>query len=172
MKKTLAAAALAVAVAVPSVALADLEGFLRSVDAKAKSDVRNFNAMLSAQFGVPVPNVEAIMKTVPRPADAFMVLHVSQQTGMQPDRVLRTYQEHRGKGWGVVAQRMGIKPGSAEFHALKNGNLAFTGEPGRHGKRGKHGDRDDEREHGHGDHGDHGERGDHGGPGMGRGRGH
>ncbi len=168
MKNILAAATLAAAVAFPSVALADLEAFLRSVDAKAKSDVRNFNAMLSQQFGVPVPNVEAIMKTVPRPADAFMVLHVSQQTGVQPDRVLKTYHDHKGKGWGVVAQRMGIKPGSPEFHALKNGNLAFTGEPGKHGKRGKHGDRDDD-DHRHG-HGDHGDRGDHGGPGRGRGR--
>ena len=164
MNRILAVAMLAAAVALPSVARADLESFLRSVDAKAKSDVRNFNAMLSQQFGVPVPNVEAIMKSVPRPADAFMVLHVSQQTGVQPDRVLKTYHEHKGKGWGVVAQRMGIRPGSPEFHALKDGNLAFTGEP--HGRRGKHGDRDDDRERGHGDHGDHG------GPGMGRGRGH
>jgi hypothetical protein len=161
MKKILAAAMLAAAVAVPSVALADLESFLRSVDAKAKSDVRNFNAQLSAQFGIPVPNVEAIMRSVPRPADAFMVLHVSQATHQDPDRVLKTYHSHKGKGWGVVAQRMGIRPGSPEFHALKNGDLAFTGEPG---SRGKHGDRDEreEREHGRGDHG----------PGMGRGRGH
>ena len=168
MKKILAAAALAAAVALPSVALADLESFLRSVDAKAKSDIRSFNSQLAAQFGLPVPNVEAIMKSVPRPADAFMVLHVSQTTHQDPERVLKTYHQHQGKGWGVMAQRMGIRPGSPEFHALKNGDLAFTGEP--HGRRGKHrGDDDDEHEHGRGDHGD---RGDHGGPGMGRGRGH
>jgi hypothetical protein len=170
MNKILAAATLAAAVALPSVALADLESFLRSVDAKAKSDIRSFNSQLAAQFGIPVPNVEAIMKSVPRPADAFMVLHVSQTTHQDPDRVLKTYHEHRGKGWGAVAQRMGIKPGSPEFHALKNGDLAFTGEP--HGGRGKHRDRDDDRDgdrdHGRGDH----DRGDDHGPGMGRGRGH
>jgi hypothetical protein len=160
MKKILAAATLAAAVVFPSVALADLESFLRSVDARAKSDIRGFNAQLSAQFGVPVPNVEAIVKSVPRPSDAFMVLHVSQATHSEPDRVLKTYHVHKGKGWGAVAQRMGIKPGSPEFHALKNGNLAFTGEPGSRGKRG----RNDEREHERGP-------GDHG-PGMGRGRGH
>ena len=33
--------------------------------------------------------------------------------------VVRAYDENRGQGWGVVAQRMGIKPGSAQFHALK-----------------------------------------------------
>jgi hypothetical protein len=168
MKKILAAATLAAAVALPSVALADLESFLRSVDARAKSDIRSFNSQLAAQFGVPVPNVEAIMKSVPRPADAFMVLHVSQTTHQDPERVLKSYHANKGKGWGVVAQRMGIRPGSPEFHALKNGRLAFTGEP--HGRGGKHrdGDGDDDRDHGRGDRGDHGDRG----PGMGRGRGH
>jgi len=32
---------------------------------------------------------------------------------------VREYDNNKGQGWGVVAQRMGIKPGSAEFHALK-----------------------------------------------------
>jgi len=31
------------------------------------------------------------------------------------------WQQNHGQGWGVVAQRMGIKPGSAEFHQLKKG---------------------------------------------------
>ena len=33
--------------------------------------------------------------------------------------VTREYDNNKGQGWGVIAQRMGIKPGSAEFHALK-----------------------------------------------------
>jgi hypothetical protein len=130
MKKIAAIALLAAAVVFPSAARADLESFLRSVDARAKADVRDFNSRLSAQFGIPVPNVELIMKSVPRPSDAFMILHVSQTTRQDPDRVLKTFRANRGKGWGVVAQRMGIKPGSAEFHALKRGDLAFTGQPG------------------------------------------
>jgi hypothetical protein len=149
MKKILAAATLAAAAALPSVALADLESFLRSVDARAKADVRDFNARLSAQFGIPVPNVEVIMKSVPRPSDAFMVLHVSQATRTEPDRVLKSYHANKGKGWGVVAQRMGIKPGSAEFHALKRGDLRFTGQPG-HGSHGSHEAGRDEHGKGHG----------------------
>ena len=147
MKKILAAALLTAAVLAPSAARADLESFLRSVDARAKSDTRDFNARLSAQFGIPVPQVEVIVKNVPRPSDAFMVLHVSQTTRQDPDRVLRTYQANKGKGWGVIAQRMGIKPGSAEFHALKRGDLAFTGEP-----RASHA-RYDDGEHGRPEHG-------------------
>lgn len=35
--------------------------------------------------------------------------------------VVNEYERDRGQGWGVIAKRMGIKPGSSEFHALKNG---------------------------------------------------
>jgi hypothetical protein len=42
--------------------------------------------------------------------------------------VLRDYEQNRGQGWGVIAQRMGIKPGSPAFHALK-GNVGRS-----HGK--------------------------------------
>jgi hypothetical protein len=40
------------------------------------------------------------------------------------------YKQSKGKGWGVIAKELGIKPGSPEFHALKRGDFAFTGEPG------------------------------------------
>jgi hypothetical protein len=35
--------------------------------------------------------------------------------------VVDYYEANRGQGWGVVAQRLGIKPGSSEFHRLKKG---------------------------------------------------
>jgi hypothetical protein len=146
----LAALAFAAAAAFSSAARADLESFLRSVDARAKSDIRNFNAQLSAQFGIPVPNVEAIVRSVPRPSDAFMVLQVGQMTHTPPERALQTYQANKGRGWGVIAQRMGIKPGSAEFHALKRGDLAFTGQPGGAHARYDDGDRGGRPEHGKG----------------------
>ena len=31
---------------------------------------------------------------------------------------------------GVIAKNLGLKPGSPEFHALKNGDLALSGVPG------------------------------------------
>ena len=36
------------------------------------------------------------------------------------DEVLREYKENYGKGWGVIAKNLGIKPGSREFHELKD----------------------------------------------------
>jgi hypothetical protein len=108
---------------------ADLESFLRRVDAQAREDLGRFSVKLSTQFGIPVPKVDEIIKRVPAPADAFMVLQLGQMTGKPPDSVVRTYESNRGRGWGAVAKELGIKPGSPEFHALKRGDLSFTGVP-------------------------------------------
>ncbi len=113
-----------------SAARADLNSFLRSVNQRAIADVQNFNDMLSRQFGIPVPDVEAIVRSVPDPADAFMIFQLGQMAHVEPAVVQQRYQRHRGQGWGRLAQDLGIKPGSPEFQALKRGDLAFTGERG------------------------------------------
>jgi hypothetical protein len=113
-----------------SVVHADINDFMRKVNEQAKSDIKNFNIKLSAQFGVPVPKVDEILRAVAAPADAFMVLQLGKMTNKQPDAVVKTYQANRDKGWGVIAKELGIKPGSPEFHALKRGDFAFTGKPG------------------------------------------
>jgi len=113
-----------------NVAHADINDFIRKVNEQAKADVKNFNAKLSAQFGIPVPKVDEILKLVAAPADAFMVFQLSLMTNKQPEAVVQTYQANRDKGWGVIAKELGIKPGSPEFHALKRGDFAFTGKSG------------------------------------------
>lgn len=129
MKKVILMLSLTVSLmSISSVAHADLNSFLKSVNNQALADVKNFNTKLSKQFGVPVPDVDAIIKSVPTPADAFMVLQLGQMANVQPAAVLQTYQRSKGKGWGALAMELGIKPGSPEFHALKRGNLSFTGE--------------------------------------------
>jgi hypothetical protein len=35
--------------------------------------------------------------------------------------VAEEYKKNEGKGWGVMAAEMGIKPGSLQFHELKKG---------------------------------------------------
>jgi len=128
MKKTMLMLSLAASLAgLSSLAHADLDSFLRSVNNQALSDMKNFNSKLSSQFGIPVPNVDAIVRSVPNPADAFMVLQLSQMSHLEPSVVLQKYQRSQGQGWGRLAQDLGIRPGSPEFHALKRGDLSFTG---------------------------------------------
>ncbi len=76
--------ALFILVATPGVASASLDSFLSSVNAQARVDLPGFHATVSAQFGVPVPQVEAVLKMVPSPADAFMVFQVGQMAQRSP----------------------------------------------------------------------------------------
>jgi len=131
MKKiSIAVSFLFLIVGFTGVAHADLNDFLRRVNEQAKADIKSFNVKLSAQFGIPVPRVDEILRVVAAPADAFMVLELGRMTNKQPETVVQTYQANRDKGWGVIAKELGIKPGSAEFHALKRGDFAFTGKAG------------------------------------------
>ena len=106
-----------------------LDDFLADVNVQARVDLPGFSARVSTQFGVPLPQVQAVVQTVREPADAFMVFQLGQFSGKPPERVMDVYSKSKGKGWGVIAKELGIKPGSAEFHALKSGNLHFTGQP-------------------------------------------
>jgi hypothetical protein len=66
-----------------------------------------------------------------------MCLQLGQMLRLPPERILQTYNTNRGRGWGVIAKELGIKPGSAEFHALKRGDFALTGAPGNSKGQGK-----------------------------------
>jgi hypothetical protein len=106
-----------------------LDEFLGSVNIEARADMPGFSAKLSTQFGVPIAQVQTVIHQVPEPADAFMIFQLGQMSGRQPDTVLGVYGPNKKKGWGAIAKELGIKPGSPEFHALKSGDLYFTGQP-------------------------------------------
>jgi hypothetical protein len=133
MHRIVLAVLVVVLVAAPGIASASLDRFLGSVNVQARADLPGFHAKVSAQFGVPVPQVEAVLGRVATPADAFMVFQLGQMAHRPPETVLHTYQTHKGKGWGVIAKELGIKPGSREFHALKNGDLVY-GQPSSEGR--------------------------------------
>ena len=104
---------------------AGLDDFLKDVNAKAIKDISSFNARLSKHFGIPIPRVEGILKAVVKPVDAFMCIQLGLMTGKRPETVVETYRKSKGKGWGNIAKKLGIKPGSADFHTLKRGDFGF-----------------------------------------------
>lgn len=108
-------------------AQADLNSFLRRLNVQTQADLGGFSLKISTQFNVPVPQVEAMIQQVAKPADVFMVYQVAQMAAKPSETALQTYQANRTKGWGAIAKEMGIKPGSAEFHNLKSGNLTLSG---------------------------------------------
>ena len=55
------------------------------------------------------------------PGDVYYACAIAQIIGRPCRYVVDEWGRDHGQGWGVVAQRLGIKPGSAEFHRLKKG---------------------------------------------------
>jgi hypothetical protein len=107
----------------PVLASSDLDSFITSLNVEARADLGAFKIRLSTQFGVPVPTVEAVIASVGAPGDAYMCFRVGQVASKPVEIVTKEYQAHKGQGWGVIAKNLGIKPGSKEFHALKERNI-------------------------------------------------
>jgi len=86
------------------------------------------------------------------PGDVYYACALAYSARRPCGDVVRYYDESKGQGWGVVAQRMGIKPGSAEFHALKGqlgkSNGRYKSHGGGHGP--DVGDRHEDNGHEHG----------------------
>ncbi|WP_218951145.1 hypothetical protein [Desulfoluna butyratoxydans] len=112
-------------------AYADLDNFLSNLNIQAKADIDNFSARLSAQFSVPYPEVQTIIRTVEFPADVFMCLQLGKMTNTEPESVVEIYRSNKNKGWGAIAKELGIEPGSADFHALKRGSFSLADGQGR-----------------------------------------
>jgi hypothetical protein len=107
----------------PVLGSSDLDIFIRNLNVEAQADLGAFKVRLSAQFGIPVPRIEAIMASVGTPGDAYMCFRVGQVASKPIEVVTKEFQRNKGKGWGVIAKNLGIKPGSKEFQELKKGDL-------------------------------------------------
>jgi hypothetical protein len=91
------------------------------------------------------------------PGDVYYAAALAYTAHRPLGDVTREYENNKGQGWGVIAQRMGIKPGSAEFHALKGQMGKSKGRYDEHGKGNGHGHGNDQGEDEHGS--GHGNRG-------------
>ena len=73
-------------------------------------------------YGAPRALVNELLVTGRwEPGDVYYACAIAQALGRPCRHVADEWDRNRGKGWGVVASELGIKPGSAEFHRLKRG---------------------------------------------------
>lgn len=96
--------------------------WLKELNVEVKGDASGFRTRLETRFKVGDVKIQAVLSNVDRPADAYMVLRLGELSGLSINTVIKEYKKSRGKGWGVVAKGLGIKPGSRAFHALKAGH--------------------------------------------------
>jgi hypothetical protein len=113
----------------------EFDGALHSLNNVAYKDLDNFISLLNGAFGISKPWIENLVRRekIP-PADVYMIARLASATRRPIDTVKKYYMGNRGQGWGVIAKHLGIKPGSKEFHALKNDDKGVLSKAKGHGQ--------------------------------------
>ena len=94
-------------------------GWMRDFNIRAEANPMDFRARLEARFRIGDTEIKAVLRHVENPADGYMLFRLGEIAGQPIERVVEHYEADKGRGWGVLAKNLGIKPGSREFHALK-----------------------------------------------------
>ena len=103
------------------VAAADFD-WTKNLNVRAEADRSGFRAQLATRFNIGGTQVDAVLSNVERAADAYMVLRLGEMSSKPTDYVMQQYRAKKHKGWGALAMSLGVKPGSGEFKALKQGS--------------------------------------------------
>jgi len=102
----------------------DFDLTLSSINVEAQQSLPSFYSSMSLNFGVRSEEIDGLLyRHRLSPADAYLVIRLSVLIGKPIDYVIVRYHKHHKKGWGYIAKKLGIKPGSAEFHRLKEGGV-------------------------------------------------
>jgi len=111
---------------VSSVASAADFDWIKDFNIQVQADPSGFRTRLGARFQVGDVEIKTVLGNVDQPADAYMLFRLGEMSNQPIDRVIEAYKAQKGKGWGSLAQSLGIKPGSREFQALKQGQDLYV----------------------------------------------
>ena len=115
-----------------------LDEDLKELNEQAQKNLKDFADNLGRHYGVPKETTDWLLKKVGMsPADAYMAAKVSKVSKKPIENVVKEYEHNKGEGWGVIAKKLGIKPGSKEFHELKRDDSGMIGKSKGKGKKQK-----------------------------------
>lgn len=100
----------------------ELDKELTEINSQAKLDLTKFKNDLISTYKIPITKIEELLKEKMEPAEVLLAAKIASISKKPLEQVVSCYKENKTKGWGYIAKQMGIKPGSPEFHALKNKN--------------------------------------------------
>lgn len=139
---------------VPGTGDVSIDARLGDFNVYASGNLDGFVDEVVVTYGAPRQLVrEYVVERRWPPGDVYYACALAHYSHHRCDYVLDAWEHDHRQGWGAIAKRLGIKPGSPAFHALK-GNVGkshdkWHGEhgkpqhPGEHGKgKGKGRDRD------------------------------
>jgi len=107
---------------VPSTLWAGDFAWMQDFNIRAQADPSGFRAKIATRFNIGDAQITTVLSNFPKPADAYVALRLGEMSGRPVEYVTEQYKAGKGRGWGVLAKSLGIKPGSREFHALKRGD--------------------------------------------------
>lgn len=97
----------------------EIDTHLNDINVYASANYDAFKNDLKVKFGAAIEEVDRyIVKEKVPPADVYYGYCMSSATGRTFTSVMKLRSDKNG--WGAIAKELGIKPGSKEFHALKN----------------------------------------------------
>jgi hypothetical protein len=97
-----------------------LDSYLAKIDEQAKADPDGFFHQLSLKHNIPEEEIRQAMERHGFSyGDTYMATALARRTNRRVGDVAAEYKRNQGRGWGVMAMHLSIKPGSAEFKELK-----------------------------------------------------
>ncbi len=97
----------------------DLDETLRELDQAAEGDPATLLAKLAEEFGVDQTVLQGYYDAGATPGELWLALEISANTATPLTDAVVLAEGTEGHGWGILAQVLGVKPGSDEFFALK-----------------------------------------------------
>lgn len=97
----------------------ELDNVLVEVNTNAQLNLSEFKLKVSKTYNTPTEKVEKCFKIGMSAGDVVFAFELSLISKKPIDLVITSFSKNKDKGWGVIAKEMGIKPGSPEFHKLK-----------------------------------------------------
>ena len=99
---------------------AEFDSDLGKINADAKLDFGAFKTNLVLSYDISDKKIDHLSISVKmEPAEIYLALELTKLSGKSIDQVVEIYEVNKDKGWGFIAKELGIKPGSPEFHKLK-----------------------------------------------------
>ena len=101
------------------------DGVLININTESSPNLTGFISGINQNYNVPEMTIRNWMFNMNlAPADVYLIAGIAKILNIPVDIVFNKYQANKAKGWGYIAKQLGIKPGSKEFHRLKNGGIA------------------------------------------------
>jgi len=108
-----------------------MDADLSNINLNAKLDFGAFKTNLNLTYNISEKKIDYLSISVKmEPAEIYLALELTKLSGKSIDDVVEIYKVHKEKGWGYIAKQIGIKPGSPEFHKLKE-NVKNKGSKGK-----------------------------------------